>query len=270
MGREKVSKMKLITVTLSAVLIGACTDEKPPAPKVPQKAEKTVGGGGSSKPATKKKPGKTTKKPAAVKINPVKMKTIGRLAAGMRRIVARRDRGFWYKCGKSLDSEEQVDESIQIAWKLLEEMTAVGLTHISPWGIIGTMYNESRFDPCALGINPRKTAYKAGYLEPKKQGISHSKKDILAAIQKPEMKSIYAFSGYDLGFCQVLTRFYPHTSFDYIMTVAGGTRICALEMHARARANKTKRPWLFWRGTKSTAWYGAKISRWVHEMKGRK
>lgn len=193
---------------------------------------------------------------------------IGQLAAGMRRIVTKRDRGHWYRCGELLTAEEQIEESTSIAWRVVQEMAATGLDDtVSPWGVLGTIYNESGFDPCALGLYPRKWAYEEGLLERRRKTRSHSRAEVLDVVHDPSATKQFKSSGFDLGLCQVLSRFYRETDLEEMLTVKGGLRICILEMQARARRHKTETPWTFWKGTE-TGWYEAKINRWVRIMKG--
>ena len=186
------------------------------------------------------------------------------IASGMVHIKEKKDNGRWYVCGKPLDRAGQLRTSLQIAEQIILNVKSLGVD-VDPWGIVGTMFNESRFDPCAFGKHPRNTALELGLLKRERRGFSHARVNILRAIADPRMKKRFKTSGYDLGLCQVLTRFYRGEAVD-MTTINGGVRICVLEMQARARSNKTKTPWLYWRGSK-TPWYLAKVNRWVAQMK---
>ena len=155
--------------------------------------------------------------------------------------------------------------ALEIVWKLLKEMDGLGMT-INPWGILGTMYNESGFDPCALGLNPRRLAYRKGLLTPRRATRSHTARKILFAIHSSELKKHFKTSGYDLGLCQILSRFHRETSFADMLSVDTGIRICVLEMQARSRLHKTRVPWRYWRGSE-TPWYHKKINRWIRIMR---
>lgn len=196
------------------------------------------------------------------------VRLIGTLAEGMTRIKEKRDHGTWGYCGKTLSSEEQKEKALQIAYTLIVEMVSVGVSKkISPWGILGTMYNESGFDSCALGLFPRKWAYEEGLLVRRKTGISHSLKEILTVIRSKKARKKYTKTGFDLGLCQVLSRFHPKQE-ESQLSLEGGVRICVLEMHYRSRLNKTPVPWRYWPGPE-TPWYHKKIDRWVRLMKGK-
>jgi len=186
------------------------------------------------------------------------------IASGMVRIKKERDHGQWYVCGERLDHGGQLRASLQIAEQIVLNVKSLGV-EIDPWGVAGTMFNESRFDPCAFGKHPRKAALELGLLKKERRGFSHARVDVLRAIADPRMKKRFKTSGYDLGLCQILTRFYRGEAVA-MTTVEDGVRICVLEMQSRAQRNKTKTPWLYWRGSK-TPWYLTKVKRWVKVMK---
>lgn len=191
-------------------------------------------------------------------------KKVESIASGMMHIKKKRDHGFWYACGSRLDESEQRETSLQIARQTVLNIKSLG-ADFDPWGVVGTMFNESHFDPCAFGKNPRAAALEFGLFKRERRGFSHGRENILRAIVDPRMRKRFKVSGYDLGLCQILTRFYPKEVAD-MTTVDGGVRICVLEMQSRAQYNKTKTPWLYWRGSK-TPWYLSKIRRWVKIMK---
>lgn len=197
--------------------------------------------------------------------SPADARLIGRLARGMRQIKRKRDHGSWGFCGRLLSQEEQVEISTEIAYRTVADIRSVALKGVSPWGIVSTMYNESGFDACALGVGPRSWAYREGLLTPRRTHISHTREEVLGVVSSKQAKKRFSKSGFDLGLCQVLTRFYRETTKEKMLTVAGGTRVCVLEMQARARRYGTDTPWLFWRGS-SVDWYRAKIKRWARLM----
>jgi hypothetical protein len=130
--------------------------------------------------------------------------------------------------------------------------------------LVGTIANESAFDPCALGYYPRKWAIANGFLKPRRQGISYTKNEVLSVIDRRAAKGTFKKTGFDLGLCQLLTKFYKGPPED-LLTVSKGIEICASEMAARVAFYDTKRPWLYWRG-KKTVWYDRKISKLAGAM----
>lgn len=170
--------------------------------------------------------------------------------------------GNWFYCGTKLSEEKSAEMAVAIAYLIYSNMDSVGLD-VSPWGIVGTMFNESRIDACALGLHPRLWAYQNSFLLRKKTNISHTKKDVLKVVNSKEANK--RFATFDLGICQVLTKFYPGMLAEDFVSLETGIRICILEMKARAYNYNTKRPWLYWRG-KKTDWYGQKVRRHVKLM----
>lgn len=195
---------------------------------------------------------------------PVDAVLVGQLANGMREIKRRRDGGRWAFCGEFLSPEEQVSTSVAIAYSVVSGMDSVGL-EVSAWGIAATMYNESGFDPCALGIGPRSWAYEKGLLHRGRTHISHARENVVRTVNSDAARRRFSLTGFDLGLCQVLSRFYPGEDLEDMTTIAGSARICVLEMQARAQRHNTKTPWLYWRGT-ATNWYRDKLKRWGRLM----
>lgn len=193
------------------------------------------------------------------------VKLIGRLAKGIRELVRKRDHGTWYYCGELLDAYRQEEISVSIAYNVVIAQSSVGLDKVSPWGIIATAYNESGLDSCALGLYPRKWAYKRGMLKRRKNTCSHPKSEVLTFINSSIAKKRYSKSGFDLGMCQVLSRFYRGQE-DNMLTMDEGIKMCIIEMQHRANRNKTNKPWLYWKGTSKTGWYRARIRKWVRMM----
>jgi hypothetical protein len=192
------------------------------------------------------------------------IRLIGKLSQGIRKLVRIRDHGNWYYCGEKLGEYEQIEISTAIAYRTVVSQYELGLD-VSPWGIIATAYNESGLDPCALGIYPRKWAYKKGMLRKRKKTCSHTRNEVLSFINNPVAKKRYSKSGFDLGICQVLSRFYRGQEPD-MLSMTDGIRMCIVEMQHRSRRNKTNKPWLYWKGTRKTGWYRNRIRKWAKIM----
>jgi len=192
------------------------------------------------------------------------IRLIGKLSQGIRKLVRIRDHGNWYYCGEKLGEYEQIEISTAIAYRTVVSQYELGLD-VSPWGIIATAYNESGLDSCALGIYPRKWAYKKGMLRKRKKTCSHTRNEVLSFINNPAAKRRYSRSGFDLGICQVLSRFYRGQELD-MLNMTDGIRMCIVEMQHRANRNKTNKPWLYWKGTRKTGWYRNRIRKWAKMM----
>jgi hypothetical protein len=190
---------------------------------------------------------------------------IGQLSNGILEIIQKRKYDKWYYCGKLLTKKEKRERSISIAYQVISSQRSIGLDNVSPWGILATIYNESGFDACALGINPRKWAYKTGLLHKNKSNITHTREEIINFIKNPKAKKRYSKSGFDLGYCQILSSFYRGQEQD-MLSNDEGIRICIIEMQRRSQYNKTNMPWLYWKGTFRTQWYRNKIRRWAKIM----
>ncbi len=193
------------------------------------------------------------------------VRNIGKISVGIRRLVDKRDHGKWYWCGELLDAHRQEEISIAIAYRTIVFQQIMNAENISSWGIIATAYNESGLDACAIGYHPRKWAYKKGFLKKRKNRISHNKQEVLDFINNPIAKKKYRKSGFDLGYCQVLSRFYRGKEYE-ALSHEGGIKMCVEEMQRRSNINKTNQPWKYWKGTNKAGWYQKRIKRWVQLM----
>jgi len=197
------------------------------------------------------------------------LQIIGRLADG----IANYKKDGWWECGELMDGEKEIEdralfyayEIVRAADEVSDESDDAGFT-LNPWGLAGTIRNESQFDRCALGTHPRKTAYRLGILKKKKRCISHTEDEILAVVQNEDMNTYYNKSGFDLGTAQLLSRFYSNPrDFANMLSVRGSATEAAYAMRKRGRIFKSKRPWLYWRGYRCE-WYDAKITRWARQL----
>ena len=186
---------------------------------------------------------------------------IGRIADGIQRVKG----DHFYVCGEKLDKIEKEKYSIKLAYMIVKNGY-----DINPWGLAGTMANESGFDYCALGLNPRKWAVNYGLLEEKKMSISYKRSEILNVINDDHAKDVFAHSGFDLGLCQMLTKYYlsEYEKPEDLLTVYKGIDICINKMNEKAYKYDTRRPWRWWRGSE-TDWYDKKITKWARRMGAR-
>jgi len=187
---------------------------------------------------------------------------INRLAQGILHIKQDYEQS-WYSCGKSLALEEQDDAAYTIAHALVEESRRI-MSDVSPWGILGTMYNESHFDTCALGFRPRMWAYRVGLLKKRKTALTHSRNAVQMVITNPWAKQRFASTGFDLGLCQILTQYYPGKQ-DVLLSTYDGVRLCVSAMSDRAKYSRNK-PWTRWRSWKPNKKYVARVRRWAKIM----
>ena len=195
------------------------------------------------------------------------VRLIGRLASGIvHRWVEVRNRGLWFECG--LRYETRIDkEEAATAWAF-HIVRAARSNDINPWGLAGTIANESNFDRCAIGYHPRNWAVKNNVLRKKRRTISYSAAEVIAAYQSIASTRRWRDTGWDVGPCQMLSRFYPGGVED-MFTLLPGIDICASEMRARSEMFGTKRGWRWWRGTE-TDWYDERITRHARRLGARR
>lgn len=193
---------------------------------------------------------------------------IGKLSDGIYRIKSRQ--GGWWECGIFYKDPEDIKNKaveyayviVREAWEVSEPLENENPWVLNPWGLAGTILNESGFDRCAFGIGPRNMAYELGLLKRKKTTISHTEEEIIAVVSNEKMQNLFNRSGFDLGVAQVLSRFYPNpTNYKNMLSIKGGTAEAARQMLDRGRSYRTDRPWKYWPGTIAD-WYDEKVTRW--------
>lgn len=212
--------------------------------------------------------------PAQKKIkNPLdeyQMKIVGRLMAG----IVKYKKGQWWECGKLMTDDKEIqDRAMFYAYEIVRAADEVSDSDdddpefvLNPWGLAGVIRNESQFDRCAFGTHPRKKAYEIGLIKKRKRCISHTEKEVLAAVNSAKMQAYFKKSGFDLGTGQLLSRFYSDPKdFKTMVSVRGSTTEAAWHMRKRGRWYKTIRPWLYWRGYKCQ-WYDEKITRYARQL----
>jgi hypothetical protein len=96
-------------------------------------------------------------------------------------------------------------------------------------------------------------------LKKKRRTISYSADEVIAAYQSIAAKRAWKNTGWDVGPCQMLSKYYPGDIED-MFTLLPGVDICAMEMRSRSDMYGTKRGWRWWRGAE-TAWYDSRITR---------
>lgn len=215
----------------------------------------------------------------SIRHDPSQIKTVKRLANGIINYKEYRTRGIpgtkqgdiiWYECGKKYETQEEMQSaSLKWAWSLAEAAKRISDKRftLNVWGLAGTAANESWFDRCALGTGPRKWAYRKKLLK-KNLGQSHPREKILQLIRDKAFHRRWKRAGIDVGMCQILTKYYPGTPED-MLTLGGGSRVCAEEMRLRARKFHISRPWLTWQGGKKS-WYDKKVTRIARRFLGAK
>jgi hypothetical protein len=195
------------------------------------------------------------------------VRIVGRMSRGLvQSWVNLRNRGLWFECGIRYESEEEKEEAAT-AWAF-HIVHAARKRGINPWGLAGTIANESNFDRCAIGYHPRKWAVRKHMLKRKRRTISYSAEEIMAVYRSIAAKRRWRDTGWDAGPCQLLSKYYPG-SIEDMFTLTRGIDICAMEMHSRQEMYRSNRGWRWWRGAE-TAWYDNKITRYARRIGARR
>lgn len=208
--------------------------------------------------------------------NENQLKLIGRLGNGIKKFkMVLIKGGNLFHCGERITKEEDIEEFamlwayhiVKASWEAERNLGDKRRYYVNPWGVAGTVANESSFDLCALGLNPRRAAYELKdrngkpVLKKRKTGISHTREEVLSAINNRQLKK--RFKVFDLGGLQTLTKYWPgHPK--YLLTWEGFYFQVAL-MAKRGWQYKTKRPWSYWRG-RYTLWYDKKVTRRARKL----
>lgn len=188
---------------------------------------------------------------------------IGRLTSGVYKAKTYSEKTPFIFCGKVLASDEARDLSAEIAYHVVYSafLASDERRQINPWGWAGLLSNESGFDLCALGTHPRRYAYKVGALKRKRRTVSHTKLEIISAMNHPRMRRFPAF---DLGMGQTLDSYYPGPREDLLEWE--GFYWQAEYLHSVAIMYRTNRPWKFWRGRALAKWKDARVTGYAKRL----
>jgi hypothetical protein len=191
------------------------------------------------------------------------LRRVGRMSEGILfNWVEKRNQGVWFECGLRYETKEEKKEAATLwAYQIIRSAQQ---HNINPWGLAGTIANESNFDRCAVGYHPRIWAQKKHMLKRKRRTISYSAEEVVAVYRSIAAKRRWRHTGWDVGPCQMLSKFYPGNIED-MFSLVPGIDICAMEMRARADMYRTDRGWRWWRGAE-TAWYDARVTRFARLM----
>jgi len=191
------------------------------------------------------------------------LRVIQRLAEGL----ARWKVDGWWECGRMISNQNDIKAlSYTYAYEIMRASLLNEEIVLNVWGMAGTMAHESRFDRCALGLHPRKTAYDLKLIKKNKMGISHTQEDILRAVSDKQLERYYSKTGYDLGVFQLLSVYYKNRyDYEYMISLRGGIEAGAIELARRAKQRHTKRPWAFWSGHYSK-YYKGRVRMWARKL----
>jgi hypothetical protein len=195
------------------------------------------------------------------------LRLVGRMSEGIvTNWVEKRNRGIWFECGLQYETcDDKKEAATRWAYHIIQSALS---HHVNPWGLAGTIANESNFDRCAIGYHPRKWAVRKQMLKRKRRTISYSAAEVIAVYRSIAAKRRWHQTGWDAGPCQLLSKYYPGDISD-MFSLSRGVDICAIELHARDEMYRTHRGWRWWRGTE-TAWYDARVTRFARKIGARR
>jgi len=200
------------------------------------------------------------------------LRTIGRLSDGIWEYYTKRGELPFWTCGEPLRGDQARDKILEVAYNVVRAAHEAGdeRHQLNVWGWAGTISTESRFDICALGTNPRKLAYRLHVLKPRRLTVSHTKADIVRAINDPRMEA--RCRSYDLGMAQTLDTHYRkwlrrnHQQGNKAdLLEYRGLNWQAVYMHSLAVTYDTDRPWRYWPGRPSDD-KDAKVTRHARRL----
>jgi hypothetical protein len=193
----------------------------------------------------------------------MQLRYVGRMAEGIIfNWVEKRNRGVWFECGLRYETAQEKEEAATL-WAY--QIVRAALQHqINPWGLAGTIANESNFDRCAIGYHPRTWALNKHMLKRKRRTISYSAEEVVSVYRSIAAKKRWRHTGWDAGPCQMLSKFYPGNIED-MFSLVPGIDICAMEMRSREDMFRTDRGWRWWRGAE-TDWYDSRVTHFARLM----
>ncbi len=226
------------------------------------------------------------KAPTAEQI--ARLRLIGRIAEGVRKIGRAKGGGRWWECGRVYEEAEEADAAIEwahrIVWLASEysDRGSVNGIQLNPWEIAGVCANECGFDRCALGKYPRLWGYQHGTMKRSRLCISHTYEDIEKTLTDPRGATQFSTSGLDGAPLHMLWRCekgmcrpkfnkeqLPPIPMSEVFSLGMGFEYSVRDFKKRAIDHRTSTPSLYWRGYKCE-WYYEKIANWAKRMGARK
>jgi len=179
---------------------------------------------------------------------------------------------YWFECGKRYTEEEAQDRAYEWAYHIVKAVhDASGNPYLDDnpymlnyWGVAGTVYNESGFDECTLGLKVREYGVKGGYLKKKRMAVSYSQEEVLSLIRTRHARRAFRQTGFDLGPLQVLDKYLSNKlTLKDMLTLEKSIYAQAKNMKERGVWYKIDRPWLAWPNSriKENSWYDKKVVR---------
>lgn len=199
---------------------------------------------------------------------------VDELAQGFVRAIDR-ESNVWYECGRRTPRKQWLSRSEKLAQAVLSAMGEYDLK-VNPWGVMATIYKESRGNRCSIGPNPRKIARKYKLVADKPFN-AWTEEEITSVLKNRKFGRRLA----DLGLGQVVWKKFARIkdkrgtripTIKEMLDLDNGARIVVLSMkHRRQWKNLgrfRKMPWLVWRESAINHRYAADLRHIVKKMGG--
>jgi hypothetical protein len=213
-----------------------------------------------------------------------RLRLIGRIAEGVRKVGKQKGGGSWWECGRRLTEEEETTAAIEwaqrivfLAWDYSDRGSENGY-QLNPWEIAAVCANETGFDRCILGKWPRKWGYEHGTLKRSRLTLSHNYSDVERVLNDPKAASRWATVGFDASPMHLLWRCeagqcwpkfnregLPPIPMAEVFGLGQGFEYGVRAFKKRAIDNRTSTPSLYWKGYRCE-WYRAKIVNWQKRL----
>ena len=186
--------------------------------------------------------------------------------------------GVWFSCGKLLTDTEMREQSLLWASAINEAHYSDDATYkikrhirgskkynkhdvrVSKQEVIGIIISESKFDPCALGPNPRKRAQELGVIKYKKRTISYSLEELEPLFTHHKFQRTKA----DLGPGQLylkIGRDVTVENYKEYLSIFPGVKRVFDGLVYRGKWGNTHTPSEHWPNAKKNHWYVKKVLR---------
>lgn len=219
-------------------------------------------------------------------VEPKRQKLAEEMASGFIRAI-RKESAVWWECGEPTPKDQWKERAETMAYALLDALDKHD-DEISPWGVWGVIWSESRGNRCSIGPNPRKYARRVGIIDSSQNPHLWTEEEVRAVLRDPKWRGRTA----DLGLGQVVWKKYARLpcekgepgcyrenrkwvrvpTLDEMLSIDGGAEVTAYGMASRrfwsGKKKRTKIPWIYWPGNRADYSYARKISDIVKTMGG--
>lgn len=172
-----------------------------------------------------------------------------------------RDHNIWVECGIKYTESQIFSAALEWAKAITEAQRNTKYTirkrtvNVRMSEALGIIVNESRFDRCAIGPNPRKFAYKHKILEKKKSNYSHTLEELKHVFTHPKFKYRKA----DVGPGQIVVYKKPWEEVKEYLTLYPGIQKVFDLLARKGKNYRTIRPSSRWPGTQDHRWYTDRV-----------